>query len=509
MDVDWSFSMLHDLRDACKSLTTYNTDAFIGLNWGRLSSQTMLPSMVVDLLLQNEIKEVRIFQQGNNVLEAFYNSGIRATTGLSNSLLDNYQNMSTVQWWIGEKILKYAHVMQFRYTTIGSNPFSPLYSNKMYYNVVEALINFQKGFNQNNMSYIKATTPHYTDILTLSSTLKPSEADFRADVKDKMVQYVQFLRDEGSPFMLSMSPIHFVQNNSLDLEFAFMDNNSSHKIQDVNVSYRNAFELLYDSLHWALSKADAGSVKILIGAVGWPTDGCRGANDENAERFFRSFLPYITSGRGTPMRPKENIDVFINSLSDENQIPLELGPYQRHWGIYKFNGEPKYSIDFSGKGRNVYPSFGKGVIHMPNRWCVFNKKLDDPMLVDSMKKMACDASDCSSLEDGGSCFHLSYQDQVSYAFNGYFQTKGQAAQLSNEGCDMGGLGMLVSENPSNGTCEFPVEILSAEFAVQGATFGARNNGGERVHGRIYAPLAIAFLIITYVNFTHFNIFKFH
>ncbi|XP_073153401.1 glucan endo-1,3-beta-glucosidase 5-like [Henckelia pumila] len=474
-------------------------DAFIGMNWGRLGSQTMLPSMVVDLLLQNNIKEVRVFQQGINVLEAFYNSGIVATTGISNSVLDNYQNLSTVQWWIGEKILKYAQVMEFRYTTIGSNPFSPIYSKKNYLNVVEALINFQEGFRRNNMSHIKATTPHYTDVLTVTGKSKPSEVDFRPDVKDRMVKYVRFLRDEGSPFMMSMAPIHFVQTNGLDLEFGFIENNSTHRIQDINATYTNAFELIYDSLHWALYKAEAADVKIIIGSIGWPTDGYPGANDENAQRFFQSFLPYIASERGTPMRPKQNIDVYINSLADENQIPPQWGSYQRHWGVYKNNGEPKFSVDFSGKGRNVYPSFGKGVIQMPNRWCVFNRKLSDPTLVDAMKTMSCNVSDCSSLEEGGSCSHLSYSDQVSYAFNAYFQTKGQAAQSSSNECDMGGLGVLVSDNPSNGTCEFPVEILSAEFAVEGATFGARNDGGKRlVHGRISASLVMIAVLYIYL-----------
>ncbi|XP_073015763.1 glucan endo-1,3-beta-glucosidase 5-like [Primulina eburnea] len=456
-------------------------DAFIGINWGRFSSQTMIPSMVVDLLLQNDLRDVRIFQQSNNVLEAFYNSGIRATTGLSNNVIDNYLNMSTVQWWIEEKILKFEKVMEFRYVTIGNDPFSMTFSSKIYVNAVQVVKNMQEGFKINNRPHMKATMPHYTDVLTVTNTSKPSEVDFQPYIKEKMLEYVSFLKDHDAPFMLSMFPIHFVNNNSVDLEFAFVENNSSHYIKDINVTYHNAFELLYDSLHWALYKAGAGNVKIVIAAIGWPTDGYPGASVQNAERFFGSFLPYIASGQGTPMRPNENIDVFINSLSDENKIRVEAGTFQRHWGIYKFNGEPKFRIDFSGKGKHTYPSVAKGVIHMPNRWCVFNKNLDDPRLVDNMKKMACNFSDCSSLEEGGSCHNLSYEDKVSYAFNGYFQTKGQAADSSHEECDMSGLGTVVSENPSTETCEFPVEILSAEYAVEGATFGA-DNGGERVHG---------------------------
>ncbi|XP_073153474.1 glucan endo-1,3-beta-glucosidase 8-like [Henckelia pumila] len=471
-------------------------DAFIGINWGRLSSQRLIPSMVVDLLLQNGITDVRIFQQVSNVLEAFYNSGINATFGLSNSVLDNYLNPSTVQWWIDNKIIKYDNIMKFRYVTIGNNPFSPMFSDKMYFNSIPALKNLQKGLNANGKRDIKATIPHYTDVLTVTATSKPSEVDFRPDIKEAMVDYVRFLGEEEAPFMLAIFPIDYINSNGLDIDFGFMDNKSKHKIKDINATYTNVFELLYDSLHWALNKAGAGKVKILIGGIGWPTDSYPGASVENAQRFYKSFLPFIASGVGTPMRPNESIEVFLNTLSDENQMPLKMGLYHRHWGIYKFNGEPKYKIDFSGKGGGEYPSIAKGVIHMPNRWCVFNKKFDDPTLVQSMKDMACNVSDCSSLDGGGSCSKLSYEDKISYAFNGYFQTKGQASQTTNEKCDLGGLGVVVSEDPSDGTCEFPVEILSAEYAIEGATFGSVDSGGERsVHAGGWASALVLLILL--------------
>ncbi|KZV16591.1 hypothetical protein F511_30885 [Dorcoceras hygrometricum] len=470
-------------------------DAFIGINWGRLSSQRLIPSMVVDLLLQNDIKNVRIFQQAANVMEAFYDSGIRVSLGLSNTLLDKYTNSSALGGWIDDKIITYEKVMEFGYVTVGSNPFSPKFSDKMYMNVVDVLMKMQTELNNKNRSHIKATIPTYQDVLNLTSSSRPSEVDFRADIKDEMVRYVQFLRDNNAPLMYSLFPIDHVTNNSLDLEFAFIDNNSTYRIKDINATYKNAIELLYDSLHWAMHKAGAGTVKIVIGAIGWPTDSCPGAGVANAERFYRTFLPYIASGRGTPMRPNEKIDVFLNNLADENRMIPELGAYQRHWGIYKFNGEPKFRIDFSGKGRDIFPSVAKGVTQMPNRWCVFNGNFDDPRLVEVLKVMACNASDCSSLEKGGSCEGLSYVDRVSYAFNRYFQSKGQASQSSNEKCDLAGLGKVVTDNPSKEGCEFPVEILSAEYVVEGETFGS---AGERLHGWISASMGLLLLLLLWM-----------
>ncbi|KZV48502.1 hypothetical protein F511_08401 [Dorcoceras hygrometricum] len=311
-----------------------------------------------------------------------------------------------------------------------------------------------------------------------------------------MVRYAHHLRDNNSPFFLSIFPIHYVSNKSLDLDFAFMDNRSSYSVKDNNVTYTNLFEYLYDSCHWALAKANASSVKIIVAAIGWPTDSYPGATVENAQRFYKTFLPYIASGRGTPMRPNQRIDVFLNNLSDKNRMFLNLGSFQRHWGIYKFNGEPKFMVDLSGQGRDIYPSNGKGVIHMPNRWCVFNGNIDDPRKVEAMRKMACNESDCSSLDMGGSCSHLDYEKQVSYAFNRYFQTKGQASQTSNDKCDFDGLGKVVPDDPSDGLCSFPVEILSAEHIItEGEMFVI---GGAMLHGRISASAVLSALTLLWM-----------
>ncbi|XP_073282796.1 glucan endo-1,3-beta-glucosidase 9-like, partial [Primulina huaijiensis] len=233
--------------------------AFIGINWGRLSSQRLVPSMVVDLLLQNGIEDVRIFQQADNVLEAFYGSGIRASLGLSNTLLADYTNETKTSVWIRDKIIKYEDVMKFRYVTIGTNPFSPTFQSKIYYEAVDVVRTMQTQLNRRNRSHIKATIPHYIDVLNLTNTFRPSEADFRDDIKEKMIEYVTTLKINDSPFFLSMYPIHFVNNNSLDFDFAFMDRRSNYSIKDTNVTYTNAFELLYDSCHWALAKANATS----------------------------------------------------------------------------------------------------------------------------------------------------------------------------------------------------------------------------------------------------------
>ncbi|CAA2974876.1 glucan endo-1,3-beta-glucosidase 8-like [Olea europaea subsp. europaea] len=75
-------------------------------------------------------------------------------------------------------------------------------------------------------------------------------------------------------------------------------------------------------------------LKLMAGQVGWPTE----ATPENAERFYKSLLPYVTSNRETPMQPGPPIDIFLYSLSDENLLKIDRGTFQCHWGIYNFDG---------------------------------------------------------------------------------------------------------------------------------------------------------------------------
>lgn len=68
-----------------------DVDAVIGVNWGRESAQRLVPSQVVDLLLQNGVKEARIYTSMEDLLRAFVGSGIGLSTTVNDlTVLENY-----------------------------------------------------------------------------------------------------------------------------------------------------------------------------------------------------------------------------------------------------------------------------------------------------------------------------------------------------------------------------------------------------------------------------------
>ncbi|OIT31435.1 PREDICTED: glucan endo-1,3-beta-glucosidase 8-like [Nicotiana attenuata] len=440
-------------------------NSFVGITWGRMQSQQLVPSMVVDLLLQNQIPALRLRTSGSDISEIFSGTNISLAITLVNNYMWQANRTDLAYSWVNGRVKNPINKgVNIQYLTVGTEPFSNTFMKAARTDqVVNVIKLIRQALDDMGLGYVKTTTSHGMDVLKLTKV--PSEADFRDDIKQLMLESLEFYNQTGAPFDLTMFPIHYIKEVlDYSMEFAFFDNKSGFKIQDGKFKYTNVVELMIDSVAWAIRKAGYPNMKIMIGQIGWPTDGYPHANIENAERFYKGFLKFIASNKGTPLKPGP-IDVFLHSLSDENEFRTIFGAFQRHWGIYQADGNPKYKIDFTLQERDIYPTQAKGIVKMPNRWCVFNGNREDMDLVNKNYNIACNIADCTSLEKGGSCDGLSDDSKISYAFNVFFQKHKQQV----ESCNFDGLGEIIAENPSTGNCEFPVEILS--FQDQAAKDG--------------------------------------
>ncbi|VFQ94983.1 unnamed protein product [Cuscuta campestris] len=477
---------------------------FIGIYWGRYATQSMVPSMVVDLLLQNGISEIRLYSPSTNVLTALEDSSLGVTVTLTNDFVKRmkWSNLQSVRDWINELVaVPVKRGVNIRTIIVLDEPFYPVKGMDPIWNATNVFRETVDCLQKANLSHIRTTTTHFSNILKV--VRKPSEADFQDEYKDKMLEYLSLYNSTNSFFMFDLYPIFSAQLNNWPIEFAFMDNKSNFTIVDGKYTYTNAFEFMFDALVVAIEKAGYPDMEIAIGQVGWPTDGAKDANITNAERFYRSFLMHIARKKGTPRRPNTNIDVFLATLTDENKIPLQVGPYQRRRGIYNYDGTPKFKIDFSGQGRDMYPWTAKGIVKMPSRWCIFNGDTSNLTKVDEQVRFACNKSDCTSLYFGSSCGNLNYTWNASYAFNMYYQSNNQ--ELSSGACGFAGLGALTPYDPSVGTCTFPVEILTAENVDGGrqlANYIGYSQSGGALHKTPYPTLGLPLLATFFVFLKH-------
>lgn len=346
-----------------------------------------------------------------------------------------------------------------RYVAVGNEPFLEAYNGTLLNVTFPALKNIQTALNEAGVGKnIKAVVPLNADVYNSpDSNPVPSAGKFRPDVSKQMTQIVKFLNDNDAPFMVNIYPFLslYFSFPEFPLDYCFFDG-VSNPVNDNGILYTNVFDANYDTCASALKDLGYENMTILVGEMGWPTDGDLNANTKLAYRFYKGLLPKLVFNKGTPLRPNLNIEVYLFALLDEDAKSILPGNFERHWGIFTFDGQPKYSIDFSGKGKNVSLVGAKNVHYQDKKWCQINPNAKDLSKLNDKFEFACQNSDCTSLGYGCSCNGLDANGNASYAFNMYYQVNNQV----ENSCDFGGLGMVTGKNISQGNCNFPILLYA-------------------------------------------------
>ncbi|KAK6922905.1 X8 domain [Dillenia turbinata] len=448
---------------SCMLMVSPSVASTIGVNWGVLSTHPLHPSFVVQMLKDNGIKNVKLFDADSWTVNTLAGTGIEVMLGIPNNqlkrLADKY---SRAKDWVKENVTKHLHDggVDIKYVAVGNEPFLKSYNGSFIKHTFPALQNIQKALDEADLGdKIKVTVPLNADVYESASD-KPSDGKFRDDIKDLMTDIVKYLKSINSAFAVNIYPfLSLYQNPNFPKEFAFFDGGGN-PVQDKNISYTNVFDANYDTLVWTLKKAGVPDLKIIVGEVGWPTDGDKNANLENAKKFYDGLLKKLASNKGTPLRPG-GLDVYLFGLIDEDSKSIAPGNFERHWGIFTYDGKPKFPMDFTGKGNDKLMVPVKGIQYLESQWCVLKENLKDNSLVGQNMDYACSLGDCTSLTKGSSCSQLDERQSTSYAFNMYFQINDQSV----EACDFQGLATITKTNASVGNCLFPIQIVSAGHSL--------------------------------------------
>lgn len=342
-----------------------------------------------------------------------------------------------------------------RFIAVGDDSFLQIYGEQFYPFVVGAAVNIQTALTKVNLEdKVKVVIPCSFDAFHSESGL-PSKGKFRPDVNKTMSEVLTFLSKHRSPFFVTISPfLSYHQSKNVSLDFALFQQ-AARPHNDSHRSYRNSFDLSYDTLVMALSTAGFPHMEIIIGQIGWPTDGAANATSSIAQVFLKGLIDHLDSRSGTPLRPRDlPVESYIFSLLDEDQRSTAAGNFERHWGVFTFDGQAKYQVDFvRGSGKLVN---AQNVQYLSSKWCVVNNN-KDLSNVSAHALEACSTADCSALAPGGSCFNLSWPGNISYAFNSYYQQHDQRA----DSCDFGGLGLITTVDPSVENCRFLIGLKNS------------------------------------------------
>lgn len=337
------------------------------------------------------------------------------------------------------------------YVAVGNEPFLQTYKDQFVQTTFPALKNVQAALIKAGLGrQVKVTVPLNADVYQTDTDL-PSGGDFRSDIRPLMISMIKFLSDSGSALAINIYPfLSLYADPHFPKDYAFFNGNST-PIVDGSTTYTNVFDANYDTLIAALEKNGFGSMPVIIGEVGWPTDGDINANIEYAKRFNQGLLDRIIKGQGTPKR-RTPPDIYLFGLIDEDAKSIDPGNFERHWGMFYYDGTIKYALDL-GNGRGLIAA--KGVKYLAREWCVMSPEANllDPNLTNSVN-YACTYADCTSLGYGSTCGTLDARSNASYAFNMYYQTLDQRKDT----CKFNSLSTITKLDPSQGTCRFEIMI---------------------------------------------------
>ncbi|XP_059307173.1 glucan endo-1,3-beta-glucosidase 8-like [Lycium ferocissimum] len=438
----------------------------VGVNWGTMATHQLPPDSVVKMLKENGFDKVKLFEADEVILNALVGSDIEVMLAIPNYMLKDLSSDPLIAAsWVDANVTAYAYTngVKIRYVAVGNEPFLETYNGTYLQYILPALKNVQESINKAGLgAEVKATIPFNADIYySPESNQVPSAGDFRPEARDLTLQIVQYLYSNNAPFVVNIYPFLSLYGNIyFPLDFAFFDGSKVKPVRDGGNVYTNVFDANFDTLVWSLKKAGFPDMKIVVGEVGWPTDGDKNANIENAMRFNQGLIKHCLSGQGTPARKGKKIEVYLFSLIDENAKSIAPGNFERHWGMFEFDGKPKYELDLSGKMQKDKGLVAvEGVNYMQKKWCVLKplNVVDNAEDLPKNVDYACSLSDCTALGYGSSCNHLSTDGNASYAFNMYYQLKNQ----NSWDCDFDELAVVTDEDPSDDKCRFPVMIAVA------------------------------------------------
>ncbi|KAI3461676.1 hypothetical protein Pfo_018339 [Paulownia fortunei] len=432
----------------------------VGVNWGTAASHPLPPQEVMELLKANNIAKVKLFDADPLVLQSLSGSNIHVTVGIPNSMLRSLNSsLKAAESWVHDNLTRFvsdgASRVLIDYVAVGDEPFLQSYGEQFYPFVVGASANIQTAlFKANLAERVKVVAPCSFDAFQSESGL-PSKARFRPDVNRTMIELLTFLNRHHSPFFVTISPFQsYHGNKNLSLDFALF-RERAHARNDSHKTYKNSFDLSYDTIILALSSAGFPQIEVVIGRIGWPTDGAPNATSSLAEEFMKGLIDHLHS-RSAKSSKRQDLptEIYIFSLLDEDKRSIATGNFERHWGVFTFDGQAKYQVDFGQGSRKLVNA--QDVQYLSSKWCVVNNNKDLSNAT-ALALGACDAADCTALSPGGSCFNLSWPGNISYAFNSYYQQHDQNA----ESCDFAGLGLITTVDPSADACRFFVGLRTS------------------------------------------------
>ncbi|TKW15026.1 hypothetical protein SEVIR_5G204400v4 [Setaria viridis] len=428
----------------------------MGVSYGRVANDLPDPAKVTQLLKDNGITMVRIYDAKQEVLRSLANTGIKVMVMVPNeNIAEAARNPSYALQWVRDRVKAYYPATQIHGVAVGNEVFDS--RPDLTRQLVPAMTNVQAALAQLGLAdAVKVSTP--IAFTAVENTFPPSRGRFKDEIAEPVMKpMLQFLKRTGSYLTMNMYPFwaYYNQPHDINLDYALGNSNPGVPDDDTSLKYYNLLDAERDAAHSAMDHLVPG-VSLYLTETNWPPRGRphqggghrggRRLEDDgdgvftiaNAQAYVNNLINRVLAGNtGTPLRPDAALDVYIFALFNENQKGDGPDDIEQNFGLFYPNMQKVYEFDFHGGVAPPAPPAAS--------WCVANAAVGDDRLQAALDYACGHGADCSGIQPGAVCFEPStLLAHASYAVNSYYQNKGRASGT----CDFAGAAHVVLEEPA-------------------------------------------------------------
>ncbi|KAL1813138.1 glucan endo-1,3-beta-glucosidase 14 [Daucus carota subsp. sativus] len=327
-----------------------------GINYGRIADNIPTPDKVVTLLRASKIKNVRIYDADHSVLNAFSGTGLELVVGLPNGFVKEMStNADHALTWVKE------NVQAFPKTNIVGiaigNEILGGSDVDLWAALLGAAKNIYNATKELQLKGVQITTAHSQAVF--ADSYPPSSCIFKEGVDQYMKPLLEFFSQIGSPFCLNAYPFlaYMGSPDTIDINYALFQSTDGIDDKKSKLHYDNMLDAQVDAAYYALEDAGFKKMEVIITETGWASrgdDNEAAATVDNARTYNFNLRKRLAKKKGTPLRPKMVLKVYVFAVFNENSKP---GPTsERNFGLFKADGSISYDIGYSGLKSSSAPS---------------------------------------------------------------------------------------------------------------------------------------------------------
>lgn len=293
----------------------------VGVNYGTLGNNLPAPSQVAELLLSTTIRNVKIYNPDQAIMQAFANTNIKLIVGVqSESIPLLATNAAAAQSWLQTNVAAYMPATQVTLLAVGNEVL--ITSPQLASQLVPAMTNLHAGLVALKLdTQVKIGTPH--NLQVLEKSYPPSSGTFRGNITNEMKALLAFLATTGGPIMVNFYPYFAYRDDpkNVSLPFALFQADAGFTDVNTGLRYSNMLDAQLDAVYSAMERLGYHSVPILITETGWPSGGDPSevaVTPTNAQTYNLNLIKYVTGNKGTPLHPGAMVDAYIFGMSTEN-----------------------------------------------------------------------------------------------------------------------------------------------------------------------------------------------